>query len=164
MIKNKRAEGYVRTAIMILIFCIGIAVFTSFLLAVNTIRISKRNTYKIIDGYVTEKSIEAFNSIKFSSDYIESLDQDTFIDYFCEYNGMIKNGNTLIAKTDNGYEKYKVNDLKLSYYSGDDCYWENTLKLQVEYVISVPISFGDFSVFNAEIPIKITSKLTDKFY
>ena len=48
--KNKRAEGYIRTSIMMLIFCIGIAVFMSFVTAVNTVRISKRNTYKVIDG------------------------------------------------------------------------------------------------------------------
>ena len=158
MIKNKKAEGYVRTSIMILIFCIAIAVFMSFLTAVNTIRISKRNTYKVIDGYVTIKSIEAFNSIKTSNDYIENLDEDDFIEYFCEYNGMTKNGNTLIAKTDSGYEKYRVTDLQLSYIL------DNTLKLQVDYIITVPISFGDFEVFNAEVPITIKSKLTDKFY
>ena len=158
MIKNKRAEGYVRTCIMIFIFCIGIAVFTSLLLAVNTVRVSKRNTYKVIDGYVTVKSIEAFNSIKTSNDYIENLDEDDFIEYFCEYNDMTKNGNTLIAKTDSGYEKYRVTDLQLSYIL------DNTLKLQVDYIITVPISFGDFEVFNAEVPITIKSKLTDKFY
>ena len=75
---NKKAEGYVRTCIMILIFCIGIAVFSSFLLAVNTVRISKRNTYKVIDGYVTMKSIEAFDSIKTGTDYISSFDEEDF--------------------------------------------------------------------------------------
>ena len=158
MIKNKKAEGYVRTSIMILIFCIAIAVFMSFLTAVNTIRISKRNTYKVIVGYVTVKSIEAFNSIKTSNDYIENLDEDDFIEYFCEYNGMTKNGNIFIAQMDSGYEKYRVTELQLSYIL------DNTLKLQVDYVITVPISFGDFEVFNAEVPITIKSKLTDKFY
>ena len=157
MIKNKRAEGYVRTSIMILIFCIGIAVFTSFLTAVNIVRISKRNTYKVIDGYVTEKSIESFNSIKTGTDYTEQLDQAVFIDYFCEYNGMTKSGDTLIAETNGGYEKYRVKDLQLSYIL------DNTLKLRVEYIITVPISFGDFDVFKVEIPITVKSKLTDKF-
>lgn len=158
MIKNKRAEGYVRTCIMIFIFCVGIAILTSFLLAVNTIRISKRNTYKVIDGYVTVKSIEAFNSIKTSNDYIDHLDEEDFIEYLCEYNGMTKSGNILIAKTAGGVEKYRVTDLQLSYIL------DNTLKLQVDYVITIPVSFGDFNVFNAEVPITIQSKLTDKFY
>lgn len=155
--KNKRAEGYVRTSIMILIFCIGIAVLISFLTAVNIVRISKRNTYKVIDGYVTAKSIEAFNSIKIGSDYIEQLDEETFTDYFAEYNGMTKNGNMLIAKTDSGNEKYRVTDLNLSFIQ------DKSLKLQVDYIITVPVSFGDFDVFKAEVPITIKSKLTDKF-
>ena len=157
MKSNKRAEGYVRTCIMIFIFCIAIAVFTSFLLAVNTVRISKRNTYKVIDGYVTAKSIDAFDSIKMGTNYIESFDEETFTDYFCEYNGMTKNGSVLIAKTNTGIEKYRVSNLELSFIE------DKTLKLKVEYLITIPISFGNFNVMNAEVPITINSKLTNKF-
>lgn len=157
MIKNKKAEGYVRTSIMILIFCIAIAVFMSFLTAVNIVRISKRNTYKIIDGYVTAKSIEEFNSIKTGTDYTEQIDNDTFTDYFCEYNSLTRNGNILIARTESGYEKYRITNLNLSFIQ------DNTLKLQVDYIITIPVSFGDFEVFNAEVPITIKSKYTDKF-
>ena len=157
MKNSKKAEGYVRTSIMILIFCIAIAVFMTFLTAVNTIRISKRNTYKVIDGYVTAKSIEAFNSIKTGTDYIESFEEDVFIEYFCEYNGLQKNGNVLIAKTNTGVEKYRVSNLELTFLQ------DKTLKMQVKYVITIPISFGDFSVMSAEVPITVKSKLTDKF-
>lgn len=154
---NKKAEGYVRTCIMILIFCIGIAVFSSFLLAVNTVRISKRNTYKVIDGYVTMKSIEAFDSIKTGTDYISSFDEEDFKDYFCEYNGLQENGNEMIAKTTTGNEKYRVSDFELSFIENQ------RLKMQVQYVITIPVSFGDFSVMSAEVPITVKSKLTDKF-
>ena len=154
---NKKAEGYVRTCIMILIFCIGIAVFSSFLLAVNTVRISKRNTYKVIDGYVTMKSIEAFDSIKTGTDYISSFDEEDFKDYFCEYNGLQENGNEMIAKTNTGIEKYRVSDFELSFIENQK------LKMQVKYVITIPISFGDFTVMSAEVPITVKSKLTDKF-
>ena len=157
MIKNKRAEGHIGTCIMIFICCISIAVFSSLLLAVNTARISKRNTYKIIDGYVTKKSIEAFNAIKVGTDYIESFDEDDFINYFCEYNGMQENGNILIAKTDTGAEKYRVTNLNMTFIE------DKTLKLKVEYVITIPISFGDFNVMYAEVPVTIKSKLTNKF-
>lgn len=154
---NKRAEGTIRISIMILIFCIGIAVFMNFMTAVNLVRICKRNTYKVIDGYVTANSIESFNSIKTGTDYTEQLDKDTFIDYFCEYNCMTKNGNALIAKTSSGIEKYKVTNLNLNFIQ------DKSLKLQVDYIITIPVSFGDFDVINAEIPITIKSKLTDKF-
>ena len=157
MIKNKRAEGHIGTCIMIFICCVCIAVFTSLLLAVNTARISKRNTYKVIDGYVTAKSIEAFNSIKTGTDYIESFDKDSFIEYFCEYNGLQKSGNVLISKTDTGFEKYRVSNLNVNFIE------DKTLKLQVEYVITIPINFGDFSVMSAEVPITVKSKLTNKF-
>lgn len=155
--RNKRAEGYVRTCLMILIFCITIAVFMSFVTAVETVRISKRNTYKVIDGYVTQCSIEAFNSIKVGSNHIETIDENAFEDYFCEYNGLQQNGNTLIAKTNQGYEKYRVSDLDVSFIE------DKTLKIQVEYTLTIPIKFGDIAVANATVPVSIKSKLTDKF-
>ena len=157
MIKKRRAEGHIGTCIMIFIFCIGIAVLASYLLAVNTARITKKNTYKVIDGYVTAKSIEAFNSIKFGTDYIESFDENDFKEYFCEYNGMSQSGNVFIARTEDGIEKYRVSDFELSFIE------DKTLKLQVEYVITIPISFGDFNLINAHVPVKIKSKLINKY-
>ena len=155
--RNKRAEGYIRTCIMIFIFCIGIAVFMSYLTAVSMVKISKRNTYKIIDGYVTQCSIEAYNAIKVGTDYLETFDEEIFKEYFCQYNDLQKLGNTYIAKTEQGEEKYRVTNLHLSFIA------ENTLKMQVDYIITIPIFFGGFNVFNAEVPITIKSKLTDKF-
>ena len=157
MKNNKRGEGYVSTCFMILIYCIMIAVFVSFVTAVSIVRITKRNTYKVIDGYVTSKSIESFNSIKVGTDQTEQLDNELFLDYFCEYNNLTKEGNDLIAYTDAGEEKYRVTNLSLSFIQ------ENTLKLKTEYVIEIPISFGNFDIVNAEVPITIKSKYTDKF-
>ena len=155
--RNKRAEGYLRSCIMIFIFCIGIAVFMSYITAVSMVKISKRNTYKIIDGYVTECSIEAYNSIKFGTDYLETFDEESFKEYFCQYNDLQQLGNTYIAKTEQGEEKYRVTDLNLSFIE------DKTLKMQVDYIINIPISFGSFDVFNAEVPITVKTKLTDKF-
>lgn len=157
MIKNKRAEGYIRTCLMILIFCIAIAVFMSFLNAIHIVRISKQNTYKVIDGFVTLCSIDAFNSIKVGSDYIEHIDTNAFESYFEEYNGLEQSGTTLISKTDSGYEKYRLTDLSVSFVE------ENTLKMQVDYTLTIPIKFGNIAVANATVPISVKSKLTDKF-
>ena len=154
---NKKGEGYVSTCFMILIYCILIAVFVSFVTAVSIVRITKRNTYKIIDGYVTAKSIEEFNSIKVGTDHTEQLDNELFIDYFCEYNNLTKNGDALVAYTEDGEEKYRVTNLNISFIQ------DNTLKLKTEYVIEIPVSFGDFDIVIAEVPITIKSKYTDKF-
>lgn len=157
MIKNKRAEGYIGTCIMIFVFCIGIAVFMSFLNAVNTVRISKRNTYKVIDGFVTLNSIESFNSIKSGHDYTTEIDKEAFKDYFCQYNDLTENGSSLTAYNEYGAEKYSIKNLDISFVK------KNSLKLKVEYTLIVPISFGDFTGFNATVPITIKSLYTNKF-
>ena len=59
--------------------------------------------------------------------------------------------------TDNGEERYRITNLNVSFIE------ENSLKMQVDYVITLPVSFGDFDIMKAEVPITIKSKLTDKF-
>ena len=158
MIRNKRAEGYVRTCIMIFIFCIGIAVFTTLLLAFHTARVTKRNTYKVIDSYVTEKSIEAYNSIKTGTNTFDGLDKEEFKDYFCEYNNLENNGSVLIAKTVDGKEKFRITSFTFNYLE------DQTLNMRVRYIMNIPIGFGDFRVITAKVPVIIQTKLKDKFY
>ena len=158
IMRNKRAEGYVRTCIMIFIFCIGISVLTTLLLAFNTVRITKRNTYKVIDSYVTEKSIEAYNSIKTSSNTFEGLDKEEFKDCFCEYNNLENNGSVLISKTEDGKEKFRITSFYFNYLE------DQTLNMRVRYIINIPIGFGDFRVITAKVPVIIQTKLKDKFY
>ncbi|MEE1075084.1 MAG: hypothetical protein U0K93_06370 [Acutalibacteraceae bacterium] len=158
MIKTKRAEGYVQTCIMIFIFCIGISVLTTLLLAFNTVRITKRNTYKVIDSYVTEKSIEAYNAIKTSSNTFEGLDKEEFKDCFCEYNNLENNGSVLISKTEDGKEKFRITSFYFNYLE------DQTLNMRVRYIINIPIGFGDFRVMTAKVPVIIQTKLKDKFY
>lgn len=155
--KNKRAEGYVSTCIMIFVYCILIAVFLTFVTSVNVVRITKRNTYKVIDGYVTMKSIEAYNSIKVGANTIENLDAETFKDYFCEYNGLENNGSVLIAKTEDGKEKFRITNFNLNFTE------TNKLKFKVKYVVNIPMGFGDFRIITVKIPVLIKANLTEKF-
>lgn len=157
MIRNKRGEGYISTCFMVLIYCIALALIISFVIAVNQVRIIKRNTYKIIDSFVMENSINAYNSIKVGTDTLESMNSEDFVNYFRIYNNLIQNGDDLIAYTDEGEERYRIKQLNLSFIE------ENTLKMQVEYIITVPLSFGDFNIARAEVPITIRSKLSNKF-
>lgn len=157
MIKSKSAEGYIGTTIMILIACIVIGIIMSLLTAVNIARISKRNTYKVIDGFVTLNSIEIFNSIKSGHDYTTVIDKDSFREYFCQYNDLTDGGTTLTAYTTDGDIKYTIKNLDISFIK------KNSLKLQVDYTLEIPLSFGDFTMFKSTVPITVKSRYTNKF-
>ena len=155
--RNKRAEGYIGTSIMIFIFCIAIALFISFVTTVNIIHISKQNTIKVIDSYVTLKSIEEYESLRVGEDYTEQLDNEAFKEQFRKYNNLTQNDDMLIANNEAGKEIYRISDLELSFIE------EKTLKLQAHYVITVPVTFGEFNIFEANVPITIKSKYVNKF-
>lgn len=154
---NKRAEGYVSTCIMIFVYCILIAVFLTFVTSLNIVRITKRNTYKVIDSYVTVKSVEAFNSIKVGTDTIEYLDTEAFRDYFCEYNGLESNDSELISKTADGKEKFRITGFDFNFIE------EKNLKVRIRYIMNIPVGFGDFRIIIVKIPVTVQTKLTEKF-
>ena len=69
----------------------------------------------------------------------------------------IKGLMTVAPYTENAEEKYRVSDLNISFIQ------DKSLKIKAEYTIEIPVSFGDFDLVTAEVPITIKSKYTDKF-
>ena len=156
--RNKRAEGHISTCIMIFVYCILIAVFLTFVTSLHIVRITIRNTYKVIDSYVTVKSIEAYNSIKIGENTIENLDNEAFKDYFCEYNNLENNDSALISKTEGGKEKFRITNFNFNFVE------DQTLNVRVRYIVNLPLGFGDFRIITAKVPVTVQSKLTNKFY
>lgn len=154
---NKRAEGYIATCVLIVVLCMLFSLFLSFVAAVNVIHISKRNTRNVLDSFVMQNSVEIYNSLKCYNDNTDTLDAESFRAYFCEYNSLRDTGTELIASTEQGKEKYKIKNLSVSFEE------EGELKLKVDYVLSVPVSFGDLRLVNAQAPINIVTVYNSKF-
>ena len=155
--RNKRGEGYITTCVLIVALCMLFAVFMSFVTAVNVIRISRRNTKNVLDSFVMLNSTKIYDSLKCYSDQTNTFSESGFRTYFCEYNSLTESGDTLIAITENGDEKYTVKDLNISFEQ------ENELKLKVEYVLSVPVSFGSFDLVRANVPVRVITRFDSKF-
>ncbi len=154
---NKRGDGYIITCVMVIVLCMLITVFITFVSAVNTIRITEKNSRIVLDSYVMENSIINYDSIKNGNDYTEALNEEIYIESLCDFCTLEKNGDLLYSYSEDGSINYKLSMPTVSFTV------EDTLKIYTEYTIYVPIRFGGVTINTTEIPIKVESKFNEKF-
>ena len=154
---DKKGEGYVTPCVIIMSVCMLLSVFISFVTAVNVVRITKRNTKNVLDSFIMLNAIDIYDSVKTGNNLTDGIDQSAFTGYFCEYCGLSEDGAVLTAVTADGKEKYSVEGMTLILTD------ENKLSLKVEYTVIVPVSFGDFVVTHAAVPVSVISRFDPKF-
>lgn len=117
----------------------------------------RENTKVVLDSFVTQNSTEIYNSIKQGNDYTEVIDTEEFrtsLISFCTLE--IENG-MLYSYDADGKELYRITEPILTFRN------ENELELVVTYTISIPMWFAGTEFASANIPIEVTSILTEKF-
>ena len=157
ILKNKKAESYVPVCVLILVIVMifsGMFVYAS---AVSLIDTSRENCKVVLDSFVTQNATRIYDSIKQGNDYTEVIDAEEFrtsLKSFCTLE--IENGMLYSYDTD-GKELYRITEPILSFRN------ENELELVVNYTVSIPIWFAGTQFTSANIPIEVTSILTQKF-
>ena len=117
----------------------------------------RENTKVVLDSFLTQNSTEIYNSIKQGNDYTEVIDTEKFrtsLISFCTLE--IENG-MLYSYDADGKELYHITEPVLSFREA------NELEFVVNYTISIPLWFAGHQFPSANIPIEVTSILTEKF-
>ena len=156
-LKNKRGDGYIFPCVMIVIVCMMLAVFVFFAGAVNTVNITKENSKIVLDSYVMKNSIEIYDSIKQGNDYTDALDRNVYIDSLCSFCSLANKGYYLYAYDENGKVKYRMTRPTILFRE------ENTLKIELQYTLYLPVWFNGKIVRYAVIPVTVDSSFTEKF-
>ena len=154
---NKRGDGYVFPCVLIVVICMVLSVFVFFATTVSMIRLTEENTKIVLDSYIMKNSIEIYNSIKQGSDYTEALNRDVYIDDLCDFCTLVKDNSYLYAYDDDGSLKYRMTYPVIAFRE------ENTLKIQVNYTLYVPVRFDGKIVRYAIIPVTVDSSFSEKF-
>lgn len=157
ILKNRRGEGYIKVCVIIIILCMLLSVFISFVSAVSIIRQVERNARVVLDSYVTQSSIEIYNSIKNGSDYTELLNNAGYISEFSSFNSLDFYRNMLYSYDEDGNEQYRLTLPTLSFIR------DKQLKIAVNYDITIPLYFAGIRVTEATVPITVVSRLNEKF-
>lgn len=157
LLKSKKAEGYILPCVLIIIFVAIFSIIFTYSASITKVNVMRENTKVVLDSFVTQNSTEIYNSIKQGNDYTEILDTDEFrteLISFCTLE--IKDG-MLYSYDADGKELYHITEPALSFREA------NELELVVNYTITIPMWFAGNQFPSANIPIEVSSILTEKF-
>ena len=154
---NKRGEGYVQVCVLVLILCLILSVFLTFVYAVNFVRITERNAETVLENYVMKNSIRIYNSIKQGTNETDAIDAGEYVSdltSFCTFN---KIRDRLYHYDGDGNVDYYISEPTVRFAE------RNKLKLIVTYTTYVPIYFAGTQVTTATIPVTVKLNLEGKF-
>lgn len=117
----------------------------------------RENTKVVLDSFVTQNSTEIYNSIKQGNDYTEVIDTEEFRTSLISFCTLEIEDGKLYSIDGDGKELYHITEPVLGFREA------NELELVVNYTISVPLYFAGIEFPAANIPIEVTSILTEKF-
>ena len=157
MLKSSKAEGYIVPCVFILIFAMIFTMIFTYSASISKVEMMRENTKVVLDSFVTQNSTEIYNSIKQGNNYTEAIDTEEFRTSLISFCTLEIEDGMLYSYDADGKELYHITEPVLSFREA------NELELVVNYTISIPLWFAGHQFPSANIPIEVTSILTEKF-
>lgn len=155
--KSNKGEGYIVPCVFILIFAMIFAMIFTYSASISKVNLMRENTKVVLDSFLTQNSTEIYNSIKQGNDYTEVIDTEEFRTSLISFCTLEIEDGMLYSYDADGKELYHITEPVLSFREA------NELELVVNYTISIPLWFAGHQFPSANIPIEVTSILTEKF-
>ena len=156
-LKSRKGEGYIVPCVFILIFAMIFAMIFTYSASISKVKLMRENTKVVLDSFLTQNSTEIYNSIKQGNDYTEAIDTEEFRTSLISFCTLEIEDGMLYSYDADGKELYHITEPVLSFREA------NELELVVNYTISNPLWFAGHQFPSANIPIEVTSILTEKF-
>ena len=156
-LKNQKGEGYIVPCVFILIFAMIFAMIFTYSASISKVNLMRENTKVVLDSFLTQNSTEIYNSIKQGNDYTEVIDTEEFRTSLISFCTLEIEDGMLYSYDADGKELYHITEPVLSFREA------NELEFVVNYTISIPLWFAGHQFPSANIPIEVTSILTEKF-
>lgn len=156
-LKNIKGESYLTPCVLIIVFVAIFSMIFTYAASISKVNLIRENTKVVLDSFVTQNSTEIYNSIKQGNDYTEVIDTEEFRTSLISFCTLEIESGKLYSYDADGKELYHITEPVLSFSEA------NELELVVNYTISIPLWFADHQFPSANIPIEVTSILTEKF-
>lgn len=117
----------------------------------------RENTKVVLDSFVTQNATEIYNSIKQGNDYTEVIDTEKFCTSLISFCTLETDNGLLYSIDADGQELFHITEPTISFREA------NELELVVNYTLTIPMYFAGKEFPAVNIPIEVTSVLTEKF-
>lgn len=141
---------YVKTCVYVIIVAMVLSLTLTYASMMTIIQSSKDNTERVLTSYITQNSIEIYQSIKNGTDYIMALDEDQFILLYDQENPLVLSDDHLYSLSDQGDCIFRITIPTVRFTV------DHTLNLTCEYQIKIPVEFAGKQVSELMVPITVT--------
>jgi hypothetical protein len=148
---DRHGSGALMPCLSILIIAMMLSAILFFADSVAIVRSARDNTRTVLDGFVARNAILIFDSIKQGSDYIEDLDDSSYIDALMEFYEAGSEHEMLYRYDANGQILYRITCPQVEFAS------VNSLKLRADYDVIIPVTFAGVDLFDMRIPQRVTA-------
>lgn len=156
-LKNKKGEGYIVPCVFILMFAMIFAMIFTYSASISKVNLMRENTKVVLDSFVTQNATEIYNSIKQGNDYTEVIDTEEFCTSLISFCTLETDNGLLYSIDADGQELFHITEPTISFREA------NELELVVNYTLTIPMYFAGKEFPAVNIPIEVTSVLTEKF-
>lgn len=154
---SKSGASHIQTAVLVVIFAMIISVIMVFWNAMTIVNVSKSNTTRVLDSFVTKNSIEIFDSLKNGNDFSEDLNEYIYKSLLSDEFSLDILGSSMYAFSEDGRIVYYMTNPNVSYD------YQNTLKLKASYTVWIPMRFAGRTVTYMKIPVTVQSYYNPKY-
>ena len=156
-LKNKKGEGYIVPCVFILMFAMIFAMIFTYSASISKVNLMRENTKVVLDSFVTQNATEIYNSIKQGNDYTEVIDTEKFCTSLISFCTLETDNGLLYSIDADWQELFHITEPTISFREA------NELELVVNYTLTIPMYFAGKEFPAVNIPIEVTSVLTEKF-
>lgn len=125
--------------------------------SISKVNLMRENTKVVLDSFVTQNATEIYNSIKQGNDYTGVIDTDEFHTSLISFCTLETDNGLLYSIDADGQELFHITEPTISFREA------NELELVVNYTLTIPMYFAGNEFPAVNIPIEVTSVLTEKF-
>ncbi|MDD4493871.1 MAG: hypothetical protein PHV32_05920 [Eubacteriales bacterium] len=157
LFSSKSGVSHIQTAVLVIIFAMIISTLLVFWNAMTIINVSRDNTTRVLDSFVTHNSIEIFNSLKNGSDFSEDLDKYFYKSILSDEFSLDLYGSSMYSYSENGKLIFMMTNPNVAYD------YQNTLKLRAAYTVWIPMRFAGKIITYVRIPVTVQSYYNLKY-
>ena len=157
LISSKKGASHIQTVVIVLIFAMIISTLLLYWHCMTIINVSKANTTRVLDTFVTKNSIEIFDSLKNGNDFTEDIDEYLYKSLLSDEFSLDYSGTSMYSYSEDGKLIYFMTNPNLTYS------YENSLKLSAGYTVWIPMRFAGRIITYARIPVTVRSYYNPKY-
>lgn len=153
VLTNKNGFAYIPVCVFTIIVVMVIGVLMQYAYVYHIAREQKAAVQLTLDSYVTKESITNYDAFKQGKPYREYIDEIELVRGAYSEIGFPQTSKTEYTPSDNSYIMYRPTISPLT---------GNSVGVNVRYSLIIPFELWGRKVADINIPVEITSKLTER--